>query len=191
MIVEQIGTSNEDSEDPALEARMREKLFASAKPKLADVREARMIAKVFGSTVVADDFLRREKSKPLPGRPPRRFKVYKPTVKYQHWERRADSINAGGWWSVDRYENGKKVGSRTGTDFKERDSLLRRIQVSGVEVTALVVAEVVPRPVGGRLRDSAKPKSQRLAILQQIGQLDSDDIADFSLDDWVWEGDDH
>lgn len=175
-----------------LERRMRERLFAPSKPAPEDERQTRMIAKLLGTRTAAQQLLRHEKARPDPskgGRIAFRPKTFRPPqvrIRYEHWEH-------DGGWRIDRFENGRKIGTMKGSDFAKRDALIIKLQAAGATVTPVIVAGITPRPVQGRVRDRPKKPSGRLAILNKISTITSDDIAEFhpdDIEDAYYEGDD-
>ena len=179
----------EDDDNLAdLERRMRTKLDAMrAMPTVEDAKEKAMVARLLGSKVVAEDFLRHESRKQAPStsgridlRRPRTFKPAKPVIRVEYWER---SIGAFPEWVIERYDNGKQVHRHTGTDWQKRDQLLIKLQAAGITCKPVTVAGVVPEPIHGRMRDQPKKPSAKAGIMAKIGNLTTDDLSQFHPDD--------
>ena len=155
-------------------------------PTPVSATEQQMIAKVFGTKTAADHFMRstgasRARPHVHAREADKRQRLYRPIevrIHYEYFDRPDSDYGLGGW-SIEQYQNGIKMTVQTGNDYSLRDDLLIRYQAGGFTCKPVNVAGRDPPPVRGRAKDKAKPKSNRMAIMQQVGQLTTDDLEDF------------
>ncbi|MEQ1405655.1 hypothetical protein ABK249_11990 [Neorhizobium sp. Rsf11] len=164
-----------------IERWTRNLLKPSAAPPTS-IEEQRMIEKVLGTKTAAEHFLRRT-GKPAPSHArntrvrERRYRPIEVLIHYDYFDRPASDYGIGGW-TIERYENGRKTAVQSGTDYQQRDDLLIRYQAAGFTCKPVTVAELVPAPIQGRMRDKPKPASSKASILARIGKITTDDLED-------------